>query len=370
MVSWNHACNLWSLACYNLKVNKTFFWLTIILTLLGLFAVADASAPQALLVFNDSYFFVKQQIKWALLGLFAMFFAIFMPKKFWQQVTYPFLFVSIFFLVLVLIPGFSSRILGARRWLNLGPISFQPSEVAKLSLSLGLAYFAEKKAQWWKYLSLIGLIMFLIMLQPDLGTSLVIAAISAVSLFVAGMPLVYFLTTSVLGVFGVVLLIIFSEYRRQRLLTFLSSSTDPLGASYHIQQILIALGTGGLFGVGIGQSRQKHLFLPETATDSVFAVIAEEIGFIGAFIVILLLTFFVINGFKIASNAKNTFDRILAVNLTTWIAAQMFLNISSVVALTPLTGIPLPFFSYGGSSLTMLLLSAGILLNIDKNNKK
>lgn len=351
-------------------MNKTFFWLVIFLTVLGLFAVADSSAPQSLLVFDDSYFFVKQQIKWALLGLIAMIVAICMPKNFWKKITYPTLLITILCLFLVLIPGFSIRILGARRWLTLGPVSFQPSELAKLALALSMAYFADKKALWWQYLSLIGLILFLVMLQPDLGTSLVLASISGVSLFVAGMPIVYFLSTSFVGIVLVGVLILFSDYRRQRLLTFLSSSSDPLGASYHIQQILIALGTGGLFGVGIGQSRQKHLFLPETATDSVFAVIAEETGFLGSFIVILLLTFFVMQGYKIAINAKEDFDKVLATGLTTWFATQMFLNVSSVVALTPLTGIPLPFFSYGGSSLTMLLLSAGILLNIDKNSKK
>ncbi len=179
---------------------------------------------------------------------------------------------------------------------------------------------------------------------------------------------IYLFDLFVIGAISGLGLILSSSYRKERLITFLTSS-DPLGSSYHIRQVLIALGAGGLFGVGLGSSRQKHLFLPESATDSVFAVLGEEIGFIGAVLIICLLAFFTLRCFKVAARSKNTFSKILASGIAIWIGTQTFLNIASMVALTPLTGIPLPFFSYGGSSLVMLLLSVGILINITRHEK-
>lgn len=351
------------------SIDKTLLSLTILLSVLGLLAVADASAPQALVVFDDSYYFAKQQLKWLILGVVAMFFSSVIHYGFWKKYANQIFLFTIFLLLIVLIPGIGSRFLGARRWISLGAFSFQPSELAKLSLAMVIAYAADKKTDYIKILGLIAFTAGLIMLQPDLGTTIVVVSVGLSQAFIAGMPIINF-TLAILGGGALAsMLVLFSDYRRARLMTFLESSTDPLGASYHMRQILFAIGSGGLFGVGIGQSRQKQLFLPETASDSVFAVIAEELGFLGASVIVMLLLFFVLRAFRIASKAPDTFSKILASGISVWIGGQMFLNLASMVALTPLTGIPLPFFSYGGSSLVMILFGVGILLNISSYEK-
>jgi cell division protein FtsW len=202
------------------------------------------------------------------------------PYTFWKK-TAPIFFVSsLVLLILVLIPGIGTKSLGAQRWISLGVLSIQPSEIAKLALIISFAYLSDLKAKLKHYLFVLGIFTFLIMLQPDFGTTLALVAIGFSQMFIANIPLIYLLGISIFGFISGLLLIFTSDYRKARFLTFLESS-DPLGTSYHIRQILIAIGSGGIFGVGLGQSRQKHLFLPETATDSVFAVLAEETGFVG-----------------------------------------------------------------------------------------
>jgi len=345
------------------------FFLTILLSFLGILAVADASAPQALLVFDDSYYFAKQQIQWVTIGLLTLLVVTNIDYRYWKKMAIPFFLLSLVLLIIVILPGIGSKVLGARRWISLGFFSIQPSEVVKLSLAILIAHLADEKYPFTKLLGIIGFVAFMIMLQPDLGTTIVIASVGIAQLFIAGIPTLYLLGSFLVGGFAVSLLVLFSDYRRQRLMTFFESSTDPLGSSYHMRQILLALGSGGLFGVGLGRSRQKQLFLPETASDSVFAVIAEEIGFVGSVILIILLIMFVLKIFRVARFAPDKFSMILASGIGVWISGQMFLNISSMVAITPLTGIPLPFFSYGGSSLVMILFAIGILLNISKHKK-
>ncbi len=343
-----------------------FFGLTILLTILGLLSVANTSAPLAVSTFHDPLFFVKQQLVWAALGFVALIVAYVTPYTLWKTFA-PHIFVgTLILLVMVLIPGFGSRLLGARRWISIGPVVFQPSEFIKLALALFFAWMADRKMKIKYYAWTLVAVSGLVMLQPDLGTTITIVVVGFVQMFISGFPVL------TLGIFGgggaiaALILVLTSSYRRDRLVSFFSHDSDPTGTSYHVRQILLALGSGGLFGVGLGQSKQKQLFLPETATDSVFAVIAEELGFVGAFCLILLLTYFCLRAFKIAKNAPDRFSQILATGIATWLAGQMFLNIASMVSLTPLTGIPLPFFSYGGSSLTMILLSVGILLQISR----
>lgn len=336
------------------------------LTFIGLVAVADASAPQALNVFGDKYYFIRQQLIWAGVGMAALFISLKINYKFWAKVATPFFIFSLILLILVLIPGIGVKVLGARRWLSLGGFYFQPSELVKLSLAFFLAKLVVTKPASFKYFLPLLLVAVLIMFEPDLGTTLVISLMAMVQIFVSGINLGYFvlvLLTGALATFGLVMI---SPYRKERLLTFLAQTRDPLGKDYHIRQILLALGSGGIFGVGLGQSRQKFLFLPEAATDSIFAVIAEEIGFAGAVILISIFGFFIYRCLKIARNAPDNFSRILAVGLTTWLGGQTILNLGSNLALVPLTGIPLPFISYGGSSLVMVLSACGILLNISK----
>lgn len=348
------------------KADKRLFLLTLTLTVLGLLIVADASSPAALSNFSDRFYYFKQQALWGLLGIVALIVVSNINYRIWERVAVPFFAASILSLVLVLIPGIGVKVMGARRWIIIGSNSFQPSELVKLALSIYIAKVAVSEKGPLSYFIPIGLIGALIMLEPDLGTTLVVAGASMVQVFVAGINIFYFIGAILTGGLASFLLIITSSYRRDRLMTFLQQSKDPLGKSYHIRQILLGLGSGGLFGVGLGQSRQKFLFLPEAATDSIFAVIAEEVGFIGGLIIIGLFVAFLFQGIRIAMNAPDKFSKILATGIVSWIGVQVFLNIGSMVALVPLTGIPLPFFSYGGSALTMNLLATGILLNISR----
>ncbi len=350
------------------KQRKTFdkglLYSILILVFLGLIAVADASAPQALAQFNDKFYFFKQQVVWASIGLVLMFLVSLVNYKFWEKIATTLFFVTVGFLVLVLIPGLSYEALGARRWISLPFINFQPAELVKLSLALYFAKLASNDKNSVSYFLPLIIVLGLIMLQPDLGSALSVSAIALSQIFVSGVSLLHLFFAGGIGLAATSLLILLSPYRRDRLTTFMQGVEDPLGKGYHVRQILLALGSGGIFGVGIGASRQKYLFLPEASTDSIFAIIAEELGLFGAVAIIGLFAYFLFRGFKIASHAPDKFSQVLAVGLTAWIGGQAFLNIASMVALVPLTGIPLPFFSYGGSSLVMILIACGILLNI------
>lgn len=349
------------------QIDKQLFYLILILVTIGLVFIADISAPQALNFFGDKFHFLKQQVVWAGIGIAAMIVVSNINYNFWKKIATPFFGISVLLLVAVLIPAISLHALGARRWISIGSVNFQPSEVVKLALALYLAKVSDSNIK--KPLAFflpLALVCGLIMLQPDLGTTLVVGFIGIIQIFVAGVPIVYFLGSLAVGIIGVVILIITSPYRRDRLMTFLQVGADPLGKEYHIRQILLAIGSGGLFGLGIGQSKQKYLFLPEASTDSIFAAIAEELGFIGSLVLILLFAYFLYRAFKIVKNAPDQFSKILSLGIVAWIGGQIILNISAMTALTPLTGIPLPFFSYGGTSLSMILASCGILLNISR----
>jgi cell division protein FtsW len=351
------------------SIDKNFLFIVIALTFCGFIAVADASAPQAINNFNDKYYFVKQQLVWGGVGFIALFIASKIKYTFWEKLATPLFVISVLMLVAVLIPGISYSALGARRWLDLGITSLQPSELTKLTLALYLAKVASKNKSTLSYLIPLALVAGLIMLQPDLGTTMVNVGIGFTQILVAGIPWLHLAGTGAIGGVIVSALIFLSPYRRDRLLTLVQQSSDPLGRDYHIRQILLALGSGGLFGVGFGQSRQKNLFLPEAATDSIFAVIAEEIGFIGGLILLSAFGFLVYKGLKIAKNAPDKFSQVLATGIISWIGIQVVLNIGSMVSLVPLTGVPLPLFSYGGSALVMILFATGILLNISSHAK-
>ena len=337
---------------------------TLVLVAVGLVAVADASAPIAVRDFADKFYFIKQQIVWAGVGVLLLLIFSKIHYQFWEKVA-TYLFVgNVIILIVVLLPGFGSRLLGAKRWLDLGFFSLQPSELVKLTLSLYMAKIVTKDIEVYKLFLPIALVAFLIMLQPDLGTTVLVAGIAMVQIYISGVSIIPVLGVLATSVILGLLLIVTSSYRRDRLMTFVTQTQDPLGKSYHIRQVLLALGTGGFWGVGLGQSRQKYLFLPETATDSIFAVIAEEVGFVGALLLVLGLFFYVYKALKVVSGAPDKFSQVLSAGLTTWIGGQIFLNIASMVAIVPLTGIPLPFISYGGSSLVTALVATGILLNI------
>lgn len=340
----------------------------IFLTIFGLFMIYDASSYVAFRDFADKYHYVKDQIFWITLGFLALgFFSFFDYHKFYN-LAIPILLVSLGLLFAVFIPGLGVKLLGARRWIDLKFILLQPSELIKLSLAIYLsAWFSSKeKGRIWAFLSLLALIIFLVILEPDMGTAAIILFEGLVLFFLSGARVFYF---ALLGPAIAVLGFIFTKiepYRAARLATFLNANQDVNSSSYHVRQILIALGSGGLTGVGLGNSLQKYAYLPENVTDSIFAIIAEELGFLGAGIIIGIFLIIIGRGFYISSSAKDSFGKLLAGGITAFLAGQIFINLAAQTALLPLTGIPLPFISYGGSALIMNLAAIGILLNIGR----
>lgn len=353
------------------KIDFFPFLVAVILTLFGIVMIYDASSVIAFRDFGDKYHFLKDQTLWAAIGLSIIIIFSFIDYHFWQKIALPLLLITLVFLLGVFIPGFGIKALGARRWLDFKVFVLQPTDFAKISLSIYLAaWFANKeRGRLWAFILLLGFVLGLVILQPDMGTAIILAATALVIYFLSGANILHFLAMLPLLIGLLVVLIKFVPYRMARVLTFLNPLRDPQGASYHIQQILIALGSGGFLGLGLGQSRQKYEYLPESTTDSIFAIIAEEVGFLGSLVLIGLFIFLFFRGFKIATSAKDNFGKLLAGGLVSFLAIQTLINLGAQVALLPLTGVPLPFISYGGSSLIISLAAVGILLNISKTAK-
>lgn len=350
------------------------FFAVIALLSFGVVMVYSSSAVSAYVNFNDSYYFLKRQIIWVTLGVAAMLLTLNMDYHIWRKWATPALLLTIVLLILVLIPGLGKVVNGARRWLGFGSLYLQPSEIAKLSMvlfsSASLARNQDKITSFVKGVVpqlLILLVIFgLILKEPDLGTALAIGGTIFVLLFTAGAKLSHLISLGIVGVTGIIAAIILEPYRLKRLLAFSDPWADPLNTGYHIIQSLYALGSGGLFGVGLGRSREKFLYLPEPHTDFIFAILGEELGLIGTVTVILLFFLFAWRGFKIAIAAPDIYGSMLAAGLTTMIIMQALMNIAVVTASMPVTGIPLPFISFGGSALIFTLLGVGILLNISR----
>ncbi len=359
---------------YKQKGNFELVVLVLVLSLCfwGLLMIYDASSVSALNDFGDKLYYVKEQIKWLILGSIGLVIGAFIDYKYWRKIGIVFLVITIILLCLVFIPGLGIAAYGAKRWVNFGLFVLQPAEFAKISLIIYLsAWLSSKgKARFLSFITLLCIPIGLIILEPDLGTSLIIALVSMVIYFISGAPLLHFLLIVPLSIISTVLFAITSPYRLKRLTTFINPENDPLGASYHIRQVLLALGSGGLFGVGIGKSRQKYSYLPEATTDSIFAIIGEEVGFIGVLIFIIVYLTLLYRCYKIALKAPDKFGYLLGMGITFWLSIQALVNISAMTAVFPLTGIPLPFISYGGSGLIMALFSIGILLNISRQSIK
>jgi cell division protein FtsW len=340
------------------------------LTVFGLIMVGNASVVDAVRDFGDKWYYLKLQAVWLVLGSIVFIIASKYPYKKLEKIAPTAMLVAVILLILVLIPGIGNRLLGARRWISLGVFSLQPAELVKLTMAMYLASLLKKpKEKFSAFLIAIGGVAGLVMLEPDLGTTIVVVGMSFLTFFGSGGKIKSLLATIPLGALAIVGLILVSPYRLDRLKTFMDHSQDPLGSSYHIQQVLLSLGSGGIFGEGIGQSRQKYEFLPEVTTDSIFAVIAEELGFIGGVAVLGVFLLLISTGMKVARNTEDKFGSNLALAITCWIGLQALINISAMVALVPLTGIPLPFISYGGSALVVNLVGMGILVNIAKQNE-
>ncbi len=342
----------------------------IALTLFGLFMIFSASSVAALRDFNDKFYYLKHQAVWVLAGFFLFFFFSKINLEVIRKYSVLFFLTTLLLLLLVLIPGIGVEVYGGRRWIELGVFRFQPAELAKLSLIIYFSNLFERKKDIIQFATITGLVLFLIMLEPDLGTAVIITSMAFCLYFVSGAPLDQVAKIAGAGLAVGPLLVFASAYRRQRLMTFLNSSFDAQGASYHIRQILFALGSGGIFGRGLGQSRQKFLFLPEVTTDSIFAVIAEEFGFIGASLLILLFVLLLARGIKVAFLTKETFSRLLVTGIVFCVGIQAIINLGAMVALVPLTGVPLPFISYGGSSLLVCLSGMGIVYNVSRSTQK
>lgn len=336
------------------------------LTVFGVIMVGNASVVEAYRDFSDKLYYFRLQLQWAAIGLIIFWLALNFGYHRLKFFSLPLLVATLFSLIAVLIPGVGIRALGAKRWLGIGIFRFQPAELAKFTFILWSAAFLSKKKKLIPFLTILVILTGLVMFQPDLGTTVILVTSGLVVYFAAGGAIWQFIFISLVALAGGVGLIFSSSYRKQRLMTFLNPTADLLGTSYHIRQILIAIGSGGLFGLGLGQSRQKYEYIPAVTTDSIFAVIAEETGFIGGMLVILAYLLLIWRGLKIAKEAPDDFSRLLAVGITAWIGIQALVNLAAMVALVPLTGIPLPFISYGGSSLVLTLGAAGILINISR----
>lgn len=350
-------------------------WLLVIIgifSLFGILMVYDSSVAIAIRDFADQYHFVKEQFRWLIIGWFVCGFCALFDYHKWYKLALPLLGIMVALLIAVFLPGIGVRALGANRWINLGFFILQPAELAKFSIVVYLAawFSVKEKGRFLAFLLLIAMVIGLIIIEPDMGTAAIVLAIALSLYFFSGAPLWHFGTLLPILAVGLIGLAIVSPYRMQRLTSFLNREHDPLGASYQIRQVLLSLGSGGVFGLGLGQSRQKYEYLPEANTDAIFAIIGEELGFIGALSVIGLYAGLLWRGFRIAKEAPDRFGQLLAAGVTAWIGIQTLLNLSAMVALLPLTGIPLPLISYGGSSLVSVLAGLGILLNVSRQRKQ
>ncbi|EZP77948.1 stage V sporulation protein E [Parageobacillus genomosp. 1] len=349
--------------------------LTFSLLAIGLIMVYSASAVWAEYKFHDSFFFAKRQLLFAGVGIAAMFFIMNIDYWTWRDWSKALLIICFVLLVLVLIPGIGMIRNGSRSWIGVGAFSIQPSEFMKLAMIAFLAkYLSENQKNITSFkrgllpaLALVFAAFGMIMLQPDLGTGTVMVGTCIAMIFVAGARISHFIGLGVLGLAGFAALILSAPYRIKRITSFLNPWEDPLGSGFQIIQSLYAIGPGGLFGLGLGQSRQKFFYLPEPQTDFIFAILAEELGFIGGSLVLLLFSLLLWRGVRIALGAPDLYGSFLAIGIISMVAIQVMINIGVVTGLMPVTGITLPFLSYGGSSLTLMLMAIGVLLNISKH---
>jgi len=347
----------------------------IVLIILGVLILASVSAAVGQRSFGSSFYFLKHQLMLGLLPGIILGFLAFKKDLSWFRKYASFLFfLNLILLLIVLLPKIIGQTQETLRWLGWGTISFQPAELLKLTIIL---YWAS----WWTsektkaienkeftlipFLTVMSVVFLLLYFQPDISTLAVLIFLAALIYFLADTPLWHTLFMLLLGGAGLFLLMK-SGYRSNRLAVFLNPNLDPMGIGYQLKQALITVGSGGISGVGLGLSSQKFGFLPELISDSIFAIFAEEAGFVGSFILVSLFVIFLWRGFRIAYYSKDKFDRLLAAAISSWIAIQAFVNIGAMTGIIPLTGIPLPFISYGGSALISELIGIGILLNISK----
>lgn len=357
-----------------MKKSLLIFLSALLLSIFGLLMIYSSSHIWSEYKFNDPYYYVRHQLIFFFVGLILIYFIRKIDYKLYYKYSNIILLGSFILLVIVLIPGLGQVRNGSRSWFGIGSLGIQPSELAKISLIIFTAKYLSKSEKTIKFfkngtlpiLLIIFLFFGLIMLEPDFGTGMVIVMSLMFMLFISNIKLSFFGIMGTLGLGGIAALIIIAPYRLARILSFLNPWSDPLGSGFQIIQSLYAIGPSGLFGKGLGNSVQKHFYLPEPQTDFIFAIISEEFGFLGILIIsILFLTLFY-NTIKISLNQKNLFAKYLSFGLIIEIIFQTILNISVVIGLVPVTGVTLPFISYGGSSLLISMISIGIILNISR----
>jgi cell division protein FtsW len=351
------------------------FAIVVALCVLGLVMVMSASSVVGLYQFGSTWYFVKRQAIWLVVGLVVLVLTMRIDYHRWRRLSGPVLYGSLGLLVLVLVPGIGREVYGSTRWLGAGPVQIQPSEFAKLGLLLFAAdllarrfhRIADLHLTLKPVLVVTGAVVVLVLLQPNLGTTMVITAIVFSMLFVAGVPLLPLGSVALAGAAAASALALAAPYRRARILGFTEPWSDPLGAGYQTIQSLVGIAQGGLAGVGLGASRSKWGFLPFAHTDFVFAIIAEETGLIGASAVVLLFVALCWLGIVASLRAPDPFGMLLAAGITTWLSVQAFVNIGAVIGILPITGVPLPFVSFGGSSMLATMAATGILLNVARH---
>lgn len=348
------------------------FGTTLALLVIGIVTVFSASYTTGLGEFGDPYYYVKRQILWAVLGVIALVVTMRIDYRTWRRWSVAGLLIAILLLGLVLVIG--SEAGGGRRWIRFGPLSVQPSELAKLAVVNFMAAYIAAQGGGIRRLfqgfifpmSVVGLIFLLILAERDFGTSVAIGLNAVVMLFAGGARLWHLGIIALMAVPGLVLLIYLEPYRMRRITSFLNPWADPLGAGWNIIQSLYAIGSGGLFGLGLGQGRQKFAYLPEQHTDFIYAVLGEELGFLGTATVAALFFVFAWRGYRAALKAPDLYGAMLAVGLTSMIVLQALINMGVVTGSMPVTGITLPFISAGGSSLLVTLAAIGVLLNVSR----
>lgn len=363
-----------------LETDRWLFGVTLVLCLMGAVMIFSASAITAQQLYGHSYIFVARQAAWLVMGLLGMFA---LMKLDYHRLREPAVVYTVLCVVLVMLVGtfFLDKSHATHRWIKLGPLNLQPSEMAKLAIILYLAWFLDLRRRRETSLEFrkqdflqtilptvapILVCVALIVAQPDLGTSVDVVLIMAAILFVAGLSWKWLAVGAAAGLPALLLLIMNASYRQARLMAFLHPDSDPQGAGFQLLQSLIAVGSGGFTGVGLMESKQKLFYLPEAHTDFIFAVICEELGFLGATIVIALFAIYAWRGLRAAFNAPDGFGRMVALGVTAMVLFQALINFAVVLGMMPTKGIPLPFVSYGGSSLLVMLLATGVLLNISQ----
>jgi len=359
------------------KLDLTLLISVLIISIFGSIMIYSASYIWAEYKYNDALKFVKNQVLFLIIGIILMILVSKINYKIYYEKANILLISCIILLILVLIPGIGTVRNGSRSWFGIGSFGIQPSEFTKLALIIFVSKYLSKGDKIVKdikkgVLPILGLLIFIfgiIMLQPDFGTGSIILVTIIVLLFVGGVSYKFFLKIGIIGVIGIVLLIIAAPYRMSRILSFLDPWSDPLGSGFQIIQSLYAIGPGGLFGYGLGNSRQKHFFLPEPQTDFIFSIISEELGFLGCLFVVIMFFIICYSGFKISKKCDDLFAKYVSFGIIFQISFQACMNLMVVTGLIPVTGVTLPFLSYGGSSLLITLVSVGIVLNISRYQK-